>query len=61
MQLQQGDLVLLRGTNDHGIVIRVASKNLFEADKEDSLVNIIWHGSSKPRWVMASSLAKVNL
>ena len=35
MQLQQGDLVLLRGTNDHGIVIRVASKNLFEADKED--------------------------
>lgn len=60
MQLQQGDLVLLKGTNAHGIILRVASESLFEADKKDSLINILWHGNSHPRWVMSSSLAKVN-
>ena len=60
MQLQQGDLVLFRGTNIYGIVLRVASESLFEADKKDSLINILWHGNPHPRWVMSSSLAKVN-
>mgnify|MGYP001162452850 CR=1 FL=1 len=61
MQLQQGDLVLLKGTSAYGIIIRVASESLFEADKVDSLVNVLWHGNHRSRWVMSSSLAKVNV
>lgn len=60
MQLQQGDLVTLKGINAHGIVLRVVSESLFEADKKDSLINILWHGVDSPRWVMSSSLVKVN-
>ena len=60
MQLQQGDLVMLKGTSAYGIVLRVASESLFEADKIDSLIKILWHGNSSSRWVMSSSLAKVN-
>ena len=61
MQLQQGDLVVLKGTSAHGIVVRVGSENLFQSADKDSLVNILWHGNSHSRWVMSSSLAKVNL
>ena len=60
MRLEQGDLVLLKGTNAHGIILRVSSESIFKSDKKDSLINILWHGNSSPRWVMSSSLAKVN-
>ena len=60
MQLQQGDLVLRKDTSAYGIVLRVASESIFKEDKKDSLINILWHGNCSPRWVMSSSLAKVN-
>ena len=63
MHFTQGDLVLLKGVGDHGphgIVVSVATESLFETDKKDTLMSVLWHGNSSPRWVMGSSLAKVN-
>jgi|5B_taG_2_1085324.scaffolds.fasta_scaffold165910_2 hypothetical protein len=60
MHFRQGDLVLLKDTNAHGVVISVASESLFEADKKDILMSVLWHGVSSPRWVMGSALAKVS-
>lgn len=61
MRLGQGDLVLLEGTGLHGIVIRTTSEQVFQGDKPDGLVNVLWHAGNGPRWVMSSSLVKVNV
>ena len=60
MHFRQGDLVLHKAANTHGVVISVASESLFEVDKKDALMSVLWHGNSSPKWVMGSSLAKVN-
>ena len=61
MKFQQGDLVLHKKQGIHGIVVRLGSQDIFQTDKSDSLVNVLWHtADSRPRWVMGSSLVKAN-
>lgn len=61
MRLVQGDLVLLKGMDIHGIVIKTTSEQIFQGDKAEGLVSVLWHAGNSPRWVMSSTLTKVNV
>ena len=61
MRFEQGDLVLLKGMDIHGIVVKTTSEQIFQGDKADGLVSVLWHAANGPRWIMGSALTKVNV